>query len=187
MKVIGLVGPRLSGKNLFAYYLRGEYGFRVLDFTINILAPLLRKGGKEPTRENLLRAATKLRKKEGIDVLARMLCKRIREGRNYVIAGVRFPEEVIYLEKQFGVDFILVGVECGPKIRYERARRKNVKEGKRANYWNFIRKERLPTESIITETVKLSRFTVKNEGEKEDLYAKIDKLMEKIYISKTKR
>ena len=128
--------------------IRREYRFKLLDFSINILAPMLRKEGKKPTRRNLARLATKLRKKHGVDILAKRLCKKIKKDRDYVISGVRFPEEVIYIEKQFGVDFILVGIECRPRIRYERAKKTGIKEDKRMSYEDFLEKEKLPTEKI---------------------------------------
>ncbi|UCD07903.1 MAG: hypothetical protein JSW41_02980 [Candidatus Aenigmatarchaeota archaeon] len=46
-------------------------------------------------------------------------------------------------------------------------------------YLDFLDKEKLPTENIIPETMKLAKFTVTNENTKEDLYAKIDQVMEK--------
>jgi len=178
MKVIGLAGQRLSGKNLFAYYLRKKYGFSVLDFTINILSPILRKQGKSITRENLVRLAMSLRKKYGIDFLVKNLRERIKNGK-YVIAGIRFPEEAIYLKKEFGKDFILIGIECDAMIRYERAKKKKTKEDRGMTYGDFLRKERFPTEKIIPETMKLSNLTVTNEKSKKDLYEKIDQVMEK--------
>jgi dephospho-CoA kinase len=181
MIVVGLTGYRLCGKNLFAYYLRKNYRFRILDFTKDVLMPILKKEGKEPTRENLVKTAMKLREKYGTDFLARELCKTIKDlDRKYVITGIRFPEEVIYIKKQYGEDLVLVGVKCKPKIRYERSKRSRVKEDRNMIYDQFVKKDRLPTESIINESMKLTNFIVTNERTKEEFYHKIDKLMEKI-------
>lgn len=179
MIVIGLAGQRLCGKNLFAYYLRRKYGFSILDFTTNILAPILRKEGKPVTRDNLVNLAMSLRKKYGIDFLVKKLCERMGEGK-YVIAGIRFPEEVIHIKKRFGKDFILIGIECDVRIRYERTRRKGTKEDREMTYLDFLEKEKLPTEKIIPETMKLAKLTLTNEKTKEDFYAKIDQVMEEI-------
>ena len=179
MIVIGLAGQRLCGKNLFAYYLRRKYGFSILDFTTNILAPILRKEGKTVTRENLVNLAMSLRKKYGIDFLAKKICEKMGEGK-YVIAGIRFPEEVIHIKKRFGKDFILIGIECDVRIRYERARRKGTKDDREMTYLDFLEKEKLPTEKIIPETMKLAKLTLTNEKTKEDLYAKIDKVVGEI-------
>lgn len=181
MIIVGLTGYRLCGKNLFAYHLRRNHGFRVLDFTKDVLTPILKKEGKKPTRENLIRTATKLREKQGTDILARMLCSGIKDlGRRYVISGIRFPEEVIYIKKQYGEDFVLVGIRCSPEIRYKRAKRKRIKEERDMSYEQFMKKEGLPTEKIIGETLKLTSFDVKNEKTKEEFYSSIDELMEKI-------
>ncbi len=179
MKLIGLVGQRLCGKNVFADHIRKKYSFSILDFTKDILAPILKKQYKPITRENLIGLAMSLREKYGIDYLARKLCEMMGEEK-YVIAGIRFPEEVIYLKKQFGKDFILIGIECDVRIRYERAKKKKTKEDGNMTYLDFLDKEKLPTENIIPETMKLAKFTVTNEKTKEDLYAKINQLMEKI-------
>ncbi|UCD07904.1 MAG: hypothetical protein JSW41_02985 [Candidatus Aenigmatarchaeota archaeon] len=77
MKLIGLVGQRLCGKNLFADYIRKKYSFSVLDFTRDILAPILKKQYKPITRENLIGLSMSLREKYGIDYLARKLCEMI--------------------------------------------------------------------------------------------------------------
>jgi dephospho-CoA kinase len=179
MKVIGLVGQRLSGKNAFANHLHRKYGFSVLDFTKNLLAPLLRDAGRSVTRENLTRLAMSLREKHGTDVLARRLFERVGRG-NCVITGVRFPEEVECFRRKFGRGFVLVGVECGPRIRYGRISRKRTKESRGMTYEDFLMKEELPTERVIPKTMKLAKFRVTNEGTKKDLYAKIDKLMKEI-------
>lgn len=179
MRVIGLVGQRLSGKNVFSGYLRRKYGFAELDFTREVLAPILRKEGKLINRENLVKTAMSLREKDGTDVLARLLCRKIENG-NYVIPGVRFPAEVKRFRKEFGDRFVLIGIGCGSRIRFSRISRKGRKEDGKMSYRDFLRKERLPTEIVIPKTMRLAEFTVKNERTKEELYMNIDKLMEKI-------
>lgn len=180
MIVVGLTGRRLSGKNLFAYHLQRNYRFKVLDFTKHVLMPILKEEGKEPTRENLIKTAMKLREKYGTDFLARELCRTIKDiDRKYVITGIRFPEEVIYIKKQYGENLVFVGVKCRPKIRYERSKRSRIKENRNMTYDQFVKKEELPTEKIIEETMKLTNFIVTNERTKEEFYQKIDKLMEK--------
>lgn len=179
MKVIGLVGQRLSGKNVFSDYARKKYGFTELDFTRHILAPILRKEKKPMMRENLVNLAMSMREKDGTDVLAKIMCDKIMEG-NYVIPGVRFPEEVRIFRKRFREDFVLIGIECDPMIRYQRISRKKTKEDKNMGYEGFLKKETLPTEIVIPKTMRLARFSVKNETSRRDLYSRIDYVMEKI-------
>ena len=186
MKLIAVTGHRLSGKSLFASYLHRKYGFVLLDFTHNVLSPMLRKQGKKTTRENLVELAMSLRKEHGTDILARKLWDKASHGK-HVISGIRFPEEVGYFQKMFERDFVLIAIECDPRIRYERINRKKTKEQKDMTYEQFMKKDKFPTEKIISKTIKLAKFTVKNTGKKQDLYEQTDKLMERIYINKARK
>lgn len=180
--IIGIVGKRLSGKNTIAEHLSINYGFQVLDYTKHILAPLLRKEKKPITRKNLIELATELRKHHGTKILTVMLCELINPEKNYVIAGIRFPEEVEFLKKKFGKNFVLIAVESKPKLRYERARKRKTKGEGNLSYHRFFQIERLPTERIIPETMKLADFRLQNNGSLEELYEKIDTLMREIKI-----
>ena len=178
--ILGIVGFRLSGKNLAAEYLHDKYGFAILDYTQDVLAPLLRKEKKAITRENLSSIATELRKENGNDILTKILCEKILPEKDYVIAGIRFKEEVEYLRKVFGNKFKLVSVECHPKKRYARAKERRDKGEGNLSFQRFMRMENLPTERVIPETMKLAGFRLENNKEKEDLFAQIDKIMKRL-------
>jgi dephospho-CoA kinase len=180
MKLIGLTGHRLSGKSLFAYYLRKKYGFRALDFSVNVLSPILRKQGKPVTRENLIKLATELRKEHGTDILARKLWEKASHGK-HVISGIRFPEEVKYFKRMFGKDFVLISIKSDSEVRYQRIKKGGTKEDSRMTHKDFMRKDRLPTEKVISESMKLAKFSVTNGKTKKDFYGRIDQVMENIY------
>ena len=180
MKVIGIAGRRLSGKNLAAEYISEKFGFRFLEFTGDVLAPLLKEENKPVTRENLARLAMSLREGHGTDVLTKKLCGKISEDGKYVISGVRFREEVEYLRNRFGKDFTLMAVECNSRARYKRARKRRDKGEARLEYEEFMEMESLPTEKVIPETMRLADCTLENNGKKKDLYLKINKIMESI-------
>ena len=63
--VIGITGKRGSGKDTVAEHLESKYGFHVLTYLDHVLAPVLKKEGKEITRENLINLALDMRKKKG--------------------------------------------------------------------------------------------------------------------------
>ncbi|RLJ09506.1 MAG: hypothetical protein DRP15_03540 [Candidatus Aenigmatarchaeota archaeon] len=178
--IIGITGKRLSGKNTIAEYLKLKYGFEVLDFTRHVLAPLLKKEKKPITRENLVELAMNLRSEKGTDILVKMLCDKIKPSKNYVIAGVRFREEVDYLRKKFGKEFILISVDAKPKIRYQRALQRSDKGEGSLSFNRFFRAERLPTEAVIPQTMKLADFSIENNSTKTELYKKIDSIMNHI-------
>ncbi|RLJ08333.1 MAG: hypothetical protein DRP16_01635 [Candidatus Aenigmatarchaeota archaeon] len=182
--IIGIVGKRLTGKNEIAEYLSLKYGFHVLDYTKNVLAPLLKKEKKAITRENLINLAMELREEYGNDILTRMIAEHIERDKNYVIAGVRFREEVEFLKKAFGNGFVLIAVDSEPKLRYERAKKRKTKGEGSLSFNRFFKIDRLPTERVIPETMKLADFLIENNGTIEELRKKTDSVMEKITDNK---
>lgn len=180
MLVLGLVGKRACGKNIFAEYLRDKYGFRILDNTKDVLTPVLRRQGKPVTRENLTSLATGLRKRYGDDVLTKRLCKNITGRGNLVVSNIRFPKEVAYLHRRFGDGLRLIAIEAEPRLRYERARKRGVKGEESLDFKEFMKLESLPTERVIPRTMELADFVIANNKTPRDLYKKIDSLMDKL-------
>lgn len=180
MLVLGLVGKRASGKDIFAKYLRDRYKFQLLDHTKDVLAPILRKQGKPIVRENLTDLAMKLRKRYGDDILTKKLCKKIRGKQSMVISNIRFPAEAAYLHRAFKDRFKLITVEADPKLRYERAKRRGTKGEKKLSFREFIKLESLPTERIIPRTMELADFVIANNKTPRELYKKINNLIEKL-------
>ena len=185
--VIGITGKAVSGKNLVAHYLE-KYRFTQLDFTKNLLAPLLKKRHKPVIRKNLINLGLELRKTHGgKDALIKLLCEKMEPGRHYVIAGMRYPEEVNYLRKRFGRNFTLLAVKCRLGIRYQRTlelyhvRRKMV-GGKDITFKEFMKLEDLPTEKIISRAIRMADYAVTNEGAKEELLTKIDNIIRKLKV-----
>jgi dephospho-CoA kinase len=178
--IVGVTGKRLSGKNEVAEHLRDRYGFLILDFTEGLLKPILIRRKKPIDRMNLTGLAVDIRKRGGADALVRILCRKISPGRNYVIAGMRYPEEVSYMRKTFGNRFVLMAVEAPDKARFRRI--KSMKDSKDSgmSMKEFIEAENLPNEIPIPKTMKLADFTLRNAGPKGQLRKKVDGIMEKI-------
>ncbi|MEM5871654.1 MAG: AAA family ATPase [Candidatus Aenigmatarchaeota archaeon] len=184
--VLGLTGKRGCGKDTMAEYLQKNYGFRILNFTNDVLGPILKEMGKEVTRENLIELALNLREKNGNDILAKMLSERIKENNCkgfWVISGIRYLEEVEYFKKTFGENFKLVKIECNIKKRYERIKNRGTKGEDSMSYKEFLEIEKRPTEKSIEKVMKLAEFSLDNNKKFEDFYRAIDDLMEKIKIN----
>lgn len=177
--IVGLTGKRCSGKNEVALFL-AKKGFTILDFTERVLEPMLRKQGKPIVRENLTNLAMSLRKERGQDILTRLLCKGIKQDRDYVITGVRFKEEVHYLRKRFGPEFILISVESENRKRYERSVKRAQKGEGKLTFKEFLDKESLPTETVIPETMEMADFILVNNSTKKDLETEVLKLIKTI-------
>jgi dephospho-CoA kinase len=183
--VLGLTGKRGCGKDTMAKYLRKKYGFRTLTFTDDVLAPLLKKMGKDVTRGNLIDLALEMRKQSGNDVLAKMLCKKIEKKRKgfWAISGVRYPEEVECFKKHFDGNFKLVKIECETKKRYERVRKRATKGEKNLSFKEFLEIDKKATERPIENTMKLADFSIDNNTTFKAYYQKIDEVMRKLKIN----
>lgn len=184
MLVLGLIGKRACGKNLFAEYLKDRYGFGILDNTEDVLAPILRRQGKPVTRGNLTELAMGLRKRWGDDILSKRLCKNIGGEKKLVVSNIRFPKEVAYLHRRFGDSLKLIAIQADPRLRYERAKERGVKGERALSFKEFMKLECLPTERIIPRTMELADFVMANNKTPRNLYIKIDSLMERLGVTK---
>ncbi|MBI4175817.1 MAG: hypothetical protein HY518_01320 [Candidatus Aenigmarchaeota archaeon] len=178
--IIALVGRRASGKDTAAQYLEGKYGFKHYDYTRDVLAPILEKQNKPMTRENLVSLAMSLRKKTGNAAPTMLICRRLKAGGDYVISGVRFPEEVEYFRELFGREFILVAVIAAHKARHRRAVSRNIKGEGSLSYKEFLLKESLPTEIVLDRTMRTADCRLSNTGSIRDLHWRIDLLIQRI-------
>ncbi len=177
MLVIGLTGKRGTGKDTVAEYLARKYRFKVLTYTNDVLAPILKKQGKEILRKNLVELAMSMRKKHGTDILTKMLCDTVKEDGLYVISGVRFPEEVKHFKKRFGDSFKLIALVCNDKERYKRIKKRGTKGEGSLSFHEFLDMENLPTEAPIKNTMKLADVFVDNNRNFNELYASIDEMI----------
>ena len=179
--VLGITGRRGAGKDTVAEYFSKKYGFKVLTFTNDVLAPMLRSMGKRVTRENLIELAMDMRKTLGGNAaLVPTLCERIGREGFWVVSGIRFPEEVKYFKYNFGDDFKLISVKCATKKRYERLRKRGTKGEKNMSYREFLEIERKPTERQIDRVMKMADFSLSNNKTRRDLYRQIDKIYKKL-------
>lgn len=174
MLIIGVAGLRCSGKDSIAQIVSRKYGFTYLDFTKDLLAPMLTKQGKEVSRENLVSLAMKLRER-GVEELARLLAEKVNG--NTVISGMRFVEEGNYMKKMFGEQFTLIAVKTDDRIRYERAVKRNIKGEAKLSFAEFMEKENLPTEKVIPQLVETADFTINNNGAQKELEREVGKIM----------
>jgi dephospho-CoA kinase len=183
--VLGITGRRGSGKDTVANYLSKKHGFRVLTFTDDVLAPMLKSMGKKITRENLIELGMDMRKTFGGNAaLVPTLCEMIGREGLWVVSGVRFPGEVRYFRYNFGEKFRLVSVECAAKKRFERLKNRGTKGEKGMSYQEFMKIEKEPTEKPIDRVMKMAKFVLKNNRAKSDLHRQVEKLYQKLGIER---
>lgn len=175
MLVLGFVGKKCSGKDEAASYLGSEHGFTYLDYTKDVITPILEKQGKEITRDNIVELVGKLRKEKGVEVLTVMIAEKI--SGSTAISGIRYPEEVAYLRKKFGSQFKLISVMADDKIRWIRCVDRGTKGEGKNSFDEFMKREGLPTEKVIPESMKMSDLTISNNGDKKAFYRQLDSLL----------
>jgi dephospho-CoA kinase len=173
-KLIGLTGTNCAGKGeVAAFFEKKGYTYFSLS---DLIREELRKAGKEASRDNLIKMGNELREKNGYDILARLVMKKVK-GRS-VIDSIRHPQEVEYLRKQ--KDFILLAVDAPVDLRYERAKKRGREES--ASTLEEFKKKEAEEMTDLTQgqqlhnCLKMADFLVTNDGSLEDLHRKLEEL-----------
>jgi dCMP deaminase len=114
---VGIAGKNAAGKTEVVRFLesRSFYPASLSD----VIREDLAADGLEPTRENMIERGRRLRERFGAAILAERVQQRLPRDRNWVIDSIRHPAEVESLRRDG--DFLLVWVEAGDRLRFERA------------------------------------------------------------------
>ena len=174
--VIGITGKRGSGKDTAANHLK-KHGFRVLTFTNDVLAPLLKVQGKEISRDNLIELGVDLREKFGPAAMAKLITERIHLEGKYVISGIRTKPEVEYFRNKYGDDFRLISIETKDRKRYDRSKKRGIKGEAKLTFRQFMEIEKKPTEKPIPQAMKIADFSLKNDGTEKSLFKAIEDIL----------
>lgn len=126
MKVIGLVGRIGAGKDEVSKHLEEEHGFEAFGMG-DVIRNIAKERGVEPTRENLQRIGKECREERGDDFLARKAAEEMKssDNQNFVLNGLRNPEEFEAVKDEFGSDFTLLHLDACEEIRFERLKERN--------------------------------------------------------------
>jgi dCMP deaminase len=186
--IIGVTGLYASGKDTVANFLEKQ-GFIHFSLSNEIRAELQRKK-KKLTRDNLINEGNFLRQKFGSSILAERVKLKLqtKSGKNYIITSIRNPEEVKSLMQE--EKFILIAVEADQKQRFEWLKAR-ARENDPRTFKEFVEKESIeqssdPTKQQLNKVVKLAKIVVKNNGTKEDLENKADKMLNNLKKKFTK-
>lgn len=177
-KIIGIVGTIGAGKDTAGDYISKK--LNIPSFQISSpLKQILLQEGKELTRENLIDLGTRLASEKGEAHLAEYILKRAPEVS--IITGMRQLGQLSFLKS--ATDLILISIDANPEVRFERVKR-NSKLGEASTLDAFISKEQAenspPNVQRLFECMKLAEYQVINEGSLNDLYARLDDIMQEL-------
>jgi dephospho-CoA kinase len=122
--IIGLTGPMGSGKSTASEILQ-ERGFTRFSFSDEVKKEALNRGIPISERALLQDIGDDLRKKYGLEILAKRLFSSFKNSNfsHAVFEGIRNPGELKYIQQMGG---FVIGVDAPVDLRFERVRnRKN--------------------------------------------------------------
>lgn len=178
--ILGLVGEKSGGKSTVGAYLRSK-GARVVRYS-DILADILVRLHLDPqNRRNLGTLAEALRSAFPVGTISRavMLEAQAVQSKLTVVDGIRKPGELAYLRRL--PNFRLLYVTAPPRLRYERARKRNQRRDDRVSYRKFQSIERTyPAEVDIPKLGRRADFRIDNVGTEAELSSKVDAVLKRM-------
>lgn len=175
--VLGIAGEIAAGKGTAAKYLIDKYGASTHRFS-TALRDVAQRMYLEESRENLQRISTLMRENFSTDILSRVIYKDVVNDSNsmIVIDGVRRMDDIEFLKRI--PEFKLVYIKTDIKNRYDRIilREENV-DDKGKTFEEFQNDNNREAELQIKDLKIEADFVLDNNGNLEDLYAQIDKIV----------
>lgn len=173
-----LTGLARSGKDTAAEFIERKYKFNKFVLS-DFIKKELKKKKFPQTKEMMSLYGDELRKKHGMDIVARIAFRKINKKKNSVIVGARSLEEVEFFKKKLKNVFVVL-VKASLKKRFERQQ-----EIKKTSLKEFSKRDELDKKNKgLLELMKKTDFALENSSNKKILRRKIAVLMENIYKQK---
>lgn len=194
-RIIALVGPKKSGKDVFLDYVKRHYGpiahFRIAEAPTKI-AKILELSPERRIQQALFGVNALLYPILGESAYKRRVARMLDriKPKVAIVEAIRTKEE--YEEFAVKRGGILVAVFADPKVRYQRSLldgvvKKEKKDEANYTFGQFIEKEKVPVEREIEEIMEKAHFLLNNNvNKKPQFYAEIDKVMHTLGLKKTR-
>ncbi len=186
--IIGLTGSKASGKGEVSKILK-QKGFIYSSLSDRVREEAKRRNLENYTIKDLQDIGDELREKHGKGVLAEITIKNLyinSENKNFVIDGIRNTGEIKYFR---GLEnFTLIAIDSLQVLRYERMRKRN-RHSDIKTWKDFLEMDKRDLRSNnkngqeVGECIKQSDYRINNIGNLDELYSKLNKILEKLKIS----
>ncbi len=180
-KIIGVTGHPASGKDTVADYF-------VLKGFVNVsggdlLREKMKKLGLPVDRASVYTFVTEMRAKYGNNYPYEKDIMDSLKG-NVVVSGFRNTEELKVFKEKFGDEFTLIAVEALPEVRYMRAKGRD-RVGDNISLEAFKEQEEREKNNNsgtheVDKLISLADIKIENNGTKDELLDKLDKIFGEI-------
>jgi dephospho-CoA kinase len=180
--ILGFTGLMASGKGTAAAYYQQKYGATTYRFS-TMLRDLLKRLHLEHSRDNLIKISEAIRHTFGEETMAKTLAGDVAEDPNKIIIveGIRRMADIAYLSKL--TNFVLVEIFADPKTRHYRiTQRTENPDDQTKTFEQFMEDHKRSTEISIPEVIEHATEQIDNNGSKEELHQKLDKLLQKYSV-----
>ena len=175
--ILGFTGLISSGKGTAAKYLKEKYKADTFRFS-TMLRDVLDRLYLPQSRENFQIISPILREAYGQDLMAKVIAEDVKKSNYNLIAidGMRRPADIEYLKDIPG--FKMIAIEVDEKTRFERLlkRGENTDDATKT-FEQFKKEHKAETEIHIPDLMKQADITIDNNGNLEDFYKQLDKLI----------
>lgn len=181
MRIVATTGMPGSGKGEALKFFE-KAGIPAFVMRTVIQAELEKRG--IPLNNRTLREfATELRKKEGMDIVARMCVPAITELAKkhdvILVDGIRSYAEVKFFKEKFTQDFVLIAIHAPPKLRFERLKARRERWDMDA-WEEFVWRDEKELGWGLGDAIALADFIVDNSGTLEQMHSQLKKVLKAI-------
>lgn len=179
--IIGITGMPGSGKAEIRKIIEE------MDIPVVIMREVVQKEmeqkGISINNRTLRNYSTELRKKHGMDVVAKkckpLVEKSLKTNKIIALDGIRGLEEIEYFKKFYTDDFILISVHASPKTRFERLKERGEKWDMKE--WDeFVWRDKQELSWGIGNAIAESDYIIVNEGTIQELKENFKDVYDKI-------
>lgn len=178
-KIIGLAGEIGSGKSTVAGYIVKKYNGSYYRFS-EMLRDVLKRIYLPNSRENMNTLSTTLRQSFGEDIFSKVIAEDVKKDDREIIAidGIRRLDDIQHLKEING--FVFLYIEVDLEKRFERIKKRGENPDDLTKSMEEFKKEDVAEpEMQIKDLKQYADFVIDNDRTMEELYQKIDGIINK--------